>query len=227
MKKNRWFIWAILSFAALLFVAMNLLLVHPANASDPRKPTHEPQGTPKILVSTHYKVWTRDLRLSTGAGQHIQVTITTEYYYWKGWPKKPAWKGRWIAPFGVDLCYAFHSGVAPGLLWQGISADSEWFDDKQGVLVQDLRTGDKGRGGCVHEKVPLQNRVWLHHKMKRGLVANPFWLAEGWANWRGIGDQPFHWHSKRKDDSKGLWPAHDPVITTKSGKVWHYIFKTW
>lgn len=235
MSKSKAALWASLITAMVIFVGMNLLFVKPAHAVAPsnapdvvvNKGVGGVPGIEHIRVRAQYKVWTRDLRLSTGAGEHIQVTITTEYYYWPG--RKPPFvaTGHRVTPYGVDLCYAFHAGVSPGLLWQGISADSEWFDDKNGILVQDLRTGDKGRGGCVHETVPLEHRVWLHSGTRNGICHNPFWLAEGWANWRGIGDQSFHWHSPRIDDSKCLWPKKDQIITTKSGKVWRTILKTW
>ncbi len=173
---------------------------------------------PLIRVRTQYQVWTRDVPLTVGAGAHIQATITTEYYFWHGFVGMT----NRVAPFGVDLCYAFKNGASPGVLWQGISADATWFDEARGIEVNNIRTGDKGKGGCEHFAIPRENRRWLI------MLQHPAWLAQGWANWGGgVGDQNFHWHTPRVDDSKWLSPAKDPIITTKKGKVWHNIYKTW
>lgn len=176
---------------------------------------------PLIRVRTQYQVWSRDVLLTEAlAGHqevHVQTTIVTEYYFWHGF----AGQTNKVAPFGVDLCYAFKGGKAPSLLWQGISADATWFDDIRGIDVKDLRTGDKGVGGCKHWDIPVAHREWLL------MLQHPSWLADGWINWALDGDQSFHWHSARIDDSKWLSPAKDPVVTTKSGNIWHNIYKTW
>lgn len=230
MTKQEKFLWFLALIALGVVFLFNLLIVHPAGAAEPKQQavTTQREPIPLISVRNQYKVWTRDLRLSTGAGHHIQATITTEYYYWKGW-RGTKWQGHWITPYGVDLCYTWKDDGRPSLLWQGITADSEWFDSRLGIMVQDFRSwgGPGDRQHCEHEKVPLEHRVWLRAQIKNGVVANPFWLADGTVNWKGIPDQGFHWHSPRADDSKGLWPQKDPVISTKSGKIWHNIYKTW
>jgi len=179
---------------------------------------------PLIRVRTQYQVWSRDVLLTepqaAGFDVHIQATVTTEYYFWHGWPSG-GFSGNHVAPFGVDLCYAFKGGFAPSLLWGGISANIAWEDNVRFIGVEDIRTGDKGRGGCVHYKVPNSVREWFV------MTQHPRWLGDGWINWKLDTDQSFHWHSAHSDDAKWLSPARDPIITTASGQVWHNIYKTW
>jgi hypothetical protein len=179
---------------------------------------------PLIRVRTQYQVWSRDVLLTepqaAGFDVHIQATITTEYFFWHGWPSG-GFSGNHVAPFGVDICYAFKGGFAPSLLWGGISANVAWEDNVRFIGVEDIRTGDKGRGGCFHYEVPNSVREWFV------MTQHPRWLGDGWINWKLDTDQSFHWHSAHSDDAKWLSPAKDPVITTRTGKVWHNIYKTW